>query len=212
MTGFRYLFKNKALEAQALTHPSLRAKENNQRLEFLGDAVLGLVVAEMLYQRYPEEQEGDLARRHAALVCGEALVRVAEEAKLGELLRMAASEAQSGGRSTASNLEDACEALIGAMYLDGGLKAASQWIGHYWKDMLDSLQAPPKDAKTALQEWAQGKGLGLPIYTVQQNKGPAHAPEFTIRVEIPGVGYKEATAGNKRAAEQAAAKMLLEGL
>lgn len=212
MEPLGYIFKDAKLQERALTHPSMRTEYNNQRLEFLGDAVLGLVIAEMLYQRYPDEQEGDLARRHAALVCGDTLSQIAENIGLGEQLRMAESEAQSGGRTTASNLEDVCEALIGAIYLDGGIEAARAWIQPYWQPLADSLQTPPKDAKTALQEWAQGKGLGLPIYSVIKSEGPAHAPEFTVRVEIAGVGDKEAAAGNKRAAEQLAAKALLESL
>jgi ribonuclease-3 len=212
MQALGYTFQNQKLQEQAFTHPSLRKQQSNQRLEFLGDAVLGLIVAEMLYQRYPEEQEGDLARRHAALVCGESLVKIAEQVGLGESLRMAESEVQSGGRTTASNLEDVCEALIGAIYLDGGIEAARAWVVSHWAAHMESLQVPPKDSKTGLQEWAQGRGLGLPVYTVMQSTGPAHAPEFTIRVEVAGVGYREASAGNKRAAEQAAAKALLDSL
>ncbi len=212
MSALGYEFRRAELMEQALTHPSARKQYNNQRLEFLGDAVLGLLIAEALYQRYPDEQEGSLARRHAALVCGDTLVRIAERIQLGDALQMAESEAQSGGRTTASNLEDVCEALIGAIYLDGGIDAARIWVAAHWAAEMELLQVPPKDSKTGLQEWAQGRGLGLPVYTVLNSVGPAHAPEFTIRAEIPGVGYRDASAGNKRAAEQLAAKALLDTL
>ena len=207
-----YPFRDASLLKLALTHPSLGKSASNQRLEFLGDAVLGLVIAEMLYQLYPTEQEGELARRQAALVRGETLAEIAQELSLGDALNLSASEAQSGGRNAASNLEDALEALIGAIYLDGGLTAAIGFITPHWQTRVSTLASPPKDAKTALQEWAQARGLPVPTYLVTEQTGPAHAPEFTIEVAVTGHPSATATAASKRLAEQAAAGKLLTTL
>lgn len=205
-------FKDASLLDLALTHPSLGKSPNNQRLEFLGDAVLGAIVAKLLYDTYPDEPEGELARRHAALVRGETLAAVARELGLGEALKVAASEARAGGRETASNLEDALEAVIGALYLDGGLEAAEQFILPRWQELAKSITTPPKDAKTALQEWAQARGLPVPAYTLKSSTGPAHAPTFTIEVALPGHPPAEAEAASKRAAEQLAAEILLRNV
>lgn len=205
-----YEFINKALLTLALTHPSLGKKNNNQRLEFLGDAVLGLVVAELLYEQFPNEQEGELARRQAALVRGETLVKLANDLQLGEALIVSASEAQAGGRVTASNLEDAMEALIGAIYLDGGLKGVTQFALPHWSKLSKEITTPPKDAKTALQEWAQARGLAVPTYTLLETAGPSHAPNFTIEVLVTGYPPATAQSGSKRQAEQLAAGKLLE--
>ncbi len=207
-----YQFQNSTLLTLALTHPSFNKTTNNQRLEFLGDAVLGLVVAHMLYEAFPSESEGELARRQAALVRGETLVEIAKEAALGTHLQLSASEIASGGRETDSNLEDMVEAIIGALYLDGGMAAATPFIQRHWQSKLESASAAPKDAKTSLQEWAQGRGLPLPVYTVIENSGPAHAPVFTIEVSVKGYPAAKATAASKRTAEQAAAKALLDTL
>jgi len=207
-----YEFKDKQLLALALSHPSLGKTASNQRLEFLGDAVLGLVIAEMLYQLYPNEQEGELARRLAALVRGETLTAIANEISLGSAMQMSVSEASSGGRSAASNLEDALEALIGALYLDGGLEAAKEFIAPHWHERASTLTSAPKDAKTALQEWAQARSLAVPTYTVLEQTGPAHAPSFTIEVTVEGHAPQKAAAASKRAAEQLAAAKLLETL
>ncbi len=202
---------------QALTHPSCGKTDkgvayNNQRLEFLGDSVLGMVVADMLYRMYPQEQEGELARRFAALVCGDILVQVARSIGLGEALILSESEEENGGRDNPSNLEDACEALIGALYLDGGFAAAHAFIVQHWSERAQSVSEPPKDPKTALQEWAQARGLPLPLYEVVASSGPAHAPRFTIRVSVEGSGYAEAEANAKRYAEREAARLLMEQL
>lgn len=206
-----------ALVKQALTHPSCAkthdgAPFNNQRLEFLGDAVLGMVIAELLYELYPTEQEGELARRLSALVCGTQLVQIARSIGLGEMLIMSESEAENDGRNNPSNLEDACEALIGALYLDGGLSAARQFIHAHWHDLALSLSEPPKDPKTALQEWAQARSLPLPLYRVVKEEGPAHAPAFTIEVSVKQHGSAQATASNKKTAERDAAAALLKQL
>ena len=205
-----HTFRDRELLKLALTHPSFAKGASNQRLEFLGDAVLGLVVARILYQLYPSEQEGDLARRHAALVRGETLTQVARDIALGSYMQIASGEVLSGGRDNASNLEDALEALIGAMYLDGGMEAAEQFITPRWTELARKVEAPPKDAKTALQEWAQARGLPVPSYTLAQSTGPAHAPEFTIEAAVQGYAPVSAKAASKRAAEQAAAAILLK--
>ncbi len=203
-----YQFTEPALLNQALTHRSLDGDTNNQRLEFLGDRVLGLVVAHLLYTQFPHEQEGELARRHAALVSKDTLVLVAQEIQLGNAIRMSSAEVAGGGRESVSHLEDACEALIGALYLDGGMEVAQGFVERYWRPLLLAVKEPPKDAKTALQEWAQAQGFPLPEYVELKRSGPDHAPEFTIEVRV---GERSAcgTAGAKRAAEQEAAEALL---
>jgi ribonuclease-3 len=212
MIPFGYTFKNPTLLDLALVHPSANKTQNNQRLEFLGDAVLGTVIARMLYELFPNEPEGELARRHAALVRGETLADIARLIDLGAELTIAASEEKLGGRNNASNLEDALEALIGALYVDGGMEAAENFILPRWKTLAENVTAPPKDAKTALQEWAQARGLPVPTYTQKSSTGPAHAPEFTMEACVQGHPPAEATAPSKRAAEQLAAKKLRESL
>ncbi|MDE3036903.1 MAG: ribonuclease III, partial [Pseudomonadota bacterium] len=191
-----------------LTHPSAGRGKSNQRLEFLGDAVLGAVVARLLYDAYPAEQEGELARRLAALVRGETLTAVARGIGLGETLTLSAGER----RDTASNLEDALEALIGAVYLDGGMAAAEAFILSRWTELSRNIVVPPKDAKTSLQEWAQARTLPVPVYALIESTGPAHAPQFTIEVTVQGYPPAQAQAASKKLAEQAAAEKLLETL
>ena len=205
----RQTFHSPELYDLAMTHRGVHGEHNNQRLEFLGDRVLGLVVAEMLYDRFPEAREGDLAKRLAALVCKEALAGVAQRIGLGETIILSESELGTGGRGNISNLEDACEALIGALYLDSGLEAARQFILEHWTPLLAGVHTPPKDAKTALQEWAQAQGLPLPEYREVERQGPAHAPAFTIEVQVEGYASGIATAASKRAAEQMAARAVL---
>lgn len=206
-----YTFQQPALLQEALSHPSVTSHEdaNYQRLEFLGDAVLGMVVAEMLYHTFPEENEGELARRKAALVSGPTVAEVARLIELGAELKLTQSEEAAGGRENLSILEDACEALIGAVFLDGGCDPASAFIRKFWTPLLKKISSPPKDAKTALQEWTQARGLGLPQYELLSSTGPAHAPEFKIRVSIEGQGEATATGASKKSAEHDAAQQLL---
>lgn len=211
-TTLGYSFRDPALLELALTHPSLGKANNNQRLEFLGDSILGAVVAHMLYRLFPAEQEGELARRQAALVRGETLCKVARKLELGKYLRMAGSEAAGGGRETASNLEDAMEALIGAVFLDGGYGEAQNFIEREWAELAKTVSTTAKDAKTALQEWAQARGLPVPAYRLLEHSGPAHAPVFTVEVSLPGHKPQQANANAKRAAEQLAAQKMLEAL
>ena len=210
-------FERPELLAEALTHPSIagsgRARRADyQRLEFLGDRVLGLVVSDALLRRFAAADEGELARRYNALVCREALVRVAEGLELGDYLHMARSERQAGGHSKPGILADACEAVIGALYLDGGLEAAAAFIGGHWEAMIDALEKVPMDAKTRLQEWAQGIGRALPDYRTVAAEGPAHKPRFTVEVAVEGAAPARGGGGTKRAAEHAAAEALLARL
>lgn len=207
-------FATPALLERALTHPSVSADPGHrggdyERLEFLGDRVLGLVVAEMLFERFPEEAEGLLARRLAKLVGRETLATVAEDLGLGQVMRFAMGEDEKQGRSNPGLLSDACEAVIAALYLDGGLPVAKQFIVGAWRRRIEEDREPPSDAKTELQEWAQGRGLPLPSYTEVGREGPPHDPLFTIRVEVQGQPPQSGTGRSKRMAEQDAAAQLL---
>lgn len=207
-----HTFARPQLLAQALVHRSAAGGDvvSYERLEFLGDRVLGLAVAEMLFARFPTEPEGALAGRHTALVRAEALARVAEGIDLGRYLVLSHGEEDAGGRSNGALLADACEAIIGALYLDGGLTAAKQFIAGHWAAMMEEDLTPPKDAKTGLQEWAQRRGLPLPVYETVSVEGPDHSPLFTIRVSVEGQKPEMATGASKRIAAQAAARALLE--
>jgi len=212
-----YDFTQPALLERAVTHSSMlanagggTAEKSYERLEFLGDRVLGLVAADMLIEAFPDENEGQLARRHVALVRQEALARVAEEIDLGKYLNLARSEEESGGRNNPATLADACEAVIGALYMDGGLETAARFIRGAWGDMLTQTPSPPKDAKTALQEWVQGRGLPLPSYREISREGPDHGPVFTVEVAIQGFDPVSGQGASKRAAEQRAAEEMMK--
>ena len=210
-----YTFKNPVLLQQALTHRSSSrdgTTPHNQRLEFLGDAVLGMIIAELLYQRFPDEAEGDLSKRQVSLVNGEQLSAIATTMKLGEFLQLGDGEEEQGGRENPSNLEDACEALLGAAYLDGGIPAVSLIVDRFWSEMLESTKNPPKDPKTSLQEWVQARGLPLPEYRLISADGPSHAPHFVIDVMVQGQEPARGEAGTKRLAERQAASSLLSRL
>lgn len=210
-------FRRPELLRQALTHSSVAGAQkaevaSYERLEFLGDRVLGLIVADMLLDRFPEEPEGALARRHAFLVSREALADVARGLMLSEALHVSKGEAESGGRQNPATLADVCEAVIGAIYRDGGLGAARVFVEPHWSPMLEQDHKPPQDSKTALQEWAQARGLPLPRYEEVDREGPAHDPRFTVAVHV---GDKHPIAGigrSKRLAEQDAARSMLTHL
>jgi len=200
---------------EALTHPSASPRRGGprhsyERLEFLGDRVLGLVMAELLWSRFPGETEGELSRRHASLVRREALVAVARAIDLGRFVIVGPGEA--GARDNDSVLADACEAVIAALYLDGGLAAAQAFVRRQWEPMLAAAVEPPRDAKTALQEWALGRGRGLPVYETVSAEGPAHQRIFTVTARIEGSEAASASGSSKRAAETAAAAELLSRL
>ena len=209
-----HAFRDAALLEQALTHPSAvsPARPDNQRLEFLGDRVLGLCIAEALLEAYPDAAEGALAPRFNALVRRETLAEVAAEIGLGRHLRLGRSESISGGRRKAAILADATEAVIAALYLDGGMPAARTFIAAHWQGRLVELKAAPTDAKTRAQEWAQARGLAPPRYRLTGQSGPDHEPVFTVEAELETGEVSTGTAGSKKLAEQAAAAALLDRL
>ena len=204
-------FANKDLLTEALTHRSAAGAKgigSNERLEFVGDRVVGLIVAEWLIERFPNEQEGALGPRLAALVSKPSLAAIAEKIGLAPLLSVAAGESKRGVRTQATVLADALEAVIGALYLDAGLAVASDFVRRVMGDVMDQQFIPPKDPKTALQEWALKRALPLPAYDVVTQSGPSHAPQFIVKVTV-GDAVGRGQAGSKRAAEQAAAQALL---
>jgi len=204
-------FARAALLAEALTHRSAAGAGgvgSNERLEFVGDRVVGLIVAEWLVERFPDEQEGLLGPRLAALVSKPALAAIAQAIGLPALLSVAPGESRRGVRGQATVLADALEAIIGALYLDAGLPAARDFIRRVMGGALDGQPIPPKDPKTALQEWVLKRALPLPAYEVETMSGPSHAPKFIIRVAV-GDAVARGEAGSKRAAEQLAAQNLL---
>lgn len=205
-------FADAALLTRALTHAS-RSAQSNERLEFLGDRVLGLIVAEKLYALYPDEPEGILALKLNALVRGEACARAAEEAGLSDHLILASAEAGSGGRKKSAILAGAIEAIIAALYLDGGYEAARQFVERYWTSAFENLGKELRDPKTALQEWSQGPGgQSLPVYKQTGREGPDHAPRFSVTVAVEGHEPETGFGGSKREAEQDAARRMLERL
>ena len=211
-----YRFKDISLAERALTHLSATSTasaanrlDSYQRLEFLGDRVLGLVVADMLYAAHSEAGEGELSIRLAALVRREACAEVAAQWGVGPHLRLGVGEAQAGGREKTAILADACESLIGAVFLDGGFNPARALIEKAWAPRMRAIAAPERDAKTALQEWAQARALAAPAYDEVERSGPDHAPKFTVQVSIEGFASEMGTASSKRAAEQAAAKAFI---
>jgi ribonuclease-3 len=187
-------FKDSAVLTKALTHGS----------------VLSLVVAEMLYASFTDENEGKLARRSAALVRRETLAEVAAEIGLGSYIVLSSGEAVAGGRENPSLLADVCESVIAALYLDGGLAAADRFIRRYWQSRMERSDSPPLDSKTALQEWAQGRGMPLPAYRIAKREGPYHAPVFTIAVSVGDGPVATGEGHTRRSAEQAAAGTLLQ--
>jgi len=209
-----YTFKDEALLAEAVTHASAETRaadlKDNERLEFLGDRILGLLTADALTKAFPDANEGDLATRLNALVRRETLAEVAQEIGLGKCLVLGSGEDQSGGRDKPALLADACEALFAALYRDGGMRAAKNFFDAHWKERLAKVTAVQRDAKTRLQEWAQGAGHGTPTYVVSTRSGPDHAPTFTIEVRVEGLKARRAKGASKREAEQAAAKALLK--
>ncbi len=207
-------FSRPDLLVRALTHGSISTpgSPDNQRLEFLGDRVLGLVTAEALLAADPDAAEGSLAPRYNALVRKEACAEVAREAGLGEVLRLGRSEMMSGGRRKEALLGDAMEAVIAAIYLDGGIEAARATILSLWSRRIETVEADARDPKTALQEWAQARRQPPPRYVQTDRSGPDHAPEFTIEVRLASGETAAATARAKRQAEQIAARTLLDRL
>jgi ribonuclease-3 len=210
-TNLGHVFQDPDLLTRALTHASADVHASNERLEFFGDRVLGIVIAQKLYDRYPDDTEGALALKLNALVRKEACAAAAEAAGLADHLILANSEAGSGGRKKSAILAGACEAVIAALYFDGGMEAARGFIERYWADAYASLNDDMRDAKTALQEWGQSRaGSGGPAYRLASREGPDHAPRFEIEVRVKGEEPALGRGNSKREAEQAAAQALLE--
>jgi ribonuclease-3 len=207
-------FRDPDLLRRALTHSSLSSptRPDNQRLEFLGDRVLGLVMAEALLANDTEAREGQLAPRFNALVRKEACADVAREIDLGEVLRLGKSETATGGRRKQALLGDAMEAVIAAVYLDAGFDVARAMILRLWGARVTAVDADARDAKTALQEWAQARGLTPPAYVELGRTGPDHAPVFTVEARLANGETARAEGRVKRQAEQAAARELLDRL
>ena len=212
-----YTFKNPELLKSALTHPSLTPRRNAakkaypyERLEFLGDRVLGLVIAKALYEAFPLAPEGELAMRFSALVKGETLKLIALDLKLDSVLKVAKSELlQDEVKRNTSALSDAMEAVIGALYLDAGIELVESFILRHWKSYFNIKAEYISDSKTSLQEFAQGKKLPIPSYVVIENSGPPHSPVFVIEVQVKGFPSCQGKGSSKREAQKAAAAALL---
>jgi ribonuclease-3 len=208
-------FQRPELLRQALTHPSAvsvrrTAAAHYERLEFLGDRVLALIIADLIMARFPSESEGALAKRLSALVRRETLIEVAAQIELDRHIVLGPGE--QNGEVNASMMADCCEAVIGALYLDGGLEVARGFVVPLWTPFVEAETTPPQDAKTGLQEWAQGRGLALPEYREVAREGPHHEPRFTVEVRVEGQPPASGEGGSKRIAEQAAARLLLARL
>ena len=206
LANLDYNFQDPQLLERALTHTSIDAARSNERLEFFGDRVLGLVIAQLLLDSFPDENEGDIGRRFAQLVRAETLTEIGRAVGIDTALNHA------GGESNDNLVADATEAVIAALYFDGGFSVAAKFIERYWSPLIRISDAPPRDAKTALQEWSQAQGLGLPDYRDVARNGPDHKPVFTVEVTVPGYAPARAQGSNKRTAEQEAAVLLLAQL
>ena len=209
-----YKFADKALLERALTHISALSggatrTNSYQRLEFLGDHVLGLVISDMLYKAFPRANEGELSRRLSDLVRKETCAEVARAMEIGPALKLGSSESHAGGRLRATILADVCEALVGATFIDGGFSVAEALIARFWRERMLKPVRPLRDPKTLLQEWAQGRGLPTPAYRELARTGPHHDPEFRVAVVLPDRPPAEGLGASKRAAEQAAAAAML---
>jgi len=211
--GHRFADPN--LLIQAFTHVSAlksgrKRGDSYQRLEFLGDHVLGLVVSDMLYHAFPSADEGELSKRLAELVRKESCADVAKSLGLLEDIKLGAVGPSADARLRKSVLGDICEAVIGAIYLDGGHAVAAEFVRRNWTERMHKPRRPLRDPKTVLQEWAQGKGLPTPVYREVERTGPHHDPQFRVAVDLPGLEPAEGVGGNKRAAEKVAASVMIE--
>jgi len=206
-----YEFKNKELLERALTHSSVNSGKftNNERLEFLGDRVLGLIIADIITRKFKHEDEGKLAKRHTALVRQDALYNIAQVIHLEKFIKLSAGEANSGGKKKKTILSDAMEALIAAIYIDSGFDSAFEFVKKFWEPMIDDQTSPPEDTKSELQEWAQARALPIPVYKLVAKSGSDHSPEFEIEVTVERLGSASAIAESKKSAEKLAAAKLL---
>ena len=210
-----YKFSDPAVLVTAFTHvsalkPATRHRADSyQRLEFLGDRVLGLIVSDMLYRGFPRADEGELSKRLADLVRKESCADVAKSLGLFDDIKLGMVKAVEGARLRTSVLGDVCEAVIGAIHVDGGYAAAQQFVERNWTERMRKPRRPLRDPKTVLQEWAQGKGLPTPVYREIERTGPHHDPQFRVAVDLPGLAPAEGVGGSKRAAEKVAASVMI---
>ncbi len=213
--GLGHVFADKELLARALTHASVNSRASYERLEFLGDRVLGLVIAEMLFNAYPDDPEGLLALKYNALVRGETCAAAGQAAGLAEHLLLTAAEAASGGRQKTAILGGACEAIIAALYLDAGFDTARAFVARHWAGALAALGEDMRDPKTMLQEWSQSRSRAhraAPVYRLVTREGPDHAPRFVVEASVAGEGTALGEGRSKQEAQQAAAKAMLARL
>lgn len=203
-------FVRPELLGMALTHASAGADVTYERLEFLGDRVLGMAVADLLYQAFPKEAEGPLAKRLSALVQGITLAKIAQDIGLGEHILLSESEQNAGGADNAHILADVVEAILGALYLDAGYGACQILVKKLIGDRLYNMDKPPQHPKTFVQEWAQARALPLPVYEVVEQSGPDHAPVFTVRLSVEGFSPFTAEGKSRQEAERAAADLFMK--
>lgn len=207
-----HVFKDTELLKVALTHSSTGEKDNYERLEFLGDRVLGLVIASLLFKKFPDEKEGDMAKRLASLVQGETLSKLSARISLGDYIIFSDAEAAAGGAKNDHILADVYESVIGAMYLDGGFEPCKTLIETQWEDVLYTMVEPPQHPKTAIQEWAQGQGIPLPLYEIIGQSGPDHAPIFEVSLTVVGHEVVRGQGKSRAEAEKEAAKTFMSGV
>ena len=207
-----YRFSALSVLDEALTHPSLSGSYNYQRLEFLGDRVLGLVISTWLLEENPNDAEGSLNRKFTSLVRRETLAEMAQKLDLVRYLKLTPGAEAEGTREKEAIMADVCESVIGAIYLDGGFQAADKFIRKHWASLIGAGVKAHKDHKTQLQEWCQAKAVALPKYVVTDRQGPDHSPVFTIEAVVDGIGSASASGTAKRLAEQAAAEKLFSKL
>jgi ribonuclease III len=212
-TNIGYSFNKEKLLQKALTHPSISNisnAENYEVLELLGDAVLSLIATEKLISLYPDSNEGDLVKRRSSLICKTTLAEIAKEIGIGQYINMTFGEESSGGRNNRNILENVLEALIGAIYMDGGYMPASNFFARFWNSRITTMDKVPKDPKSKLQEWSQSQGMDIPNYMVISREGSAHAPVFTIEVTVNSNLTASASGKSKKEAETFAAQKLIE--
>lgn len=204
-----YKPRQPALFVQALTHGSTGITPDYQLLEFLGDRVLGMVIAELLYTRFPKAAEGQMSAFLNRLVSRESCAQIARACNLGPLIRLGKQARDDGGAGSTNILGDVVEALIGALYIDGGMETARRFVERHWADRLSAISEAPRHPKSELQEWAAARNRKTPVYTLLRKSGPDHDLRFTVQVEIKGLGIAEATGTSKQEAETLAAKQFL---
>ena len=205
-----YTFKDSALLSLAITHASTASGQSYERLEFLGDRVLGMAVANTLYEKFANEPEGDLAKRLSALVQGETLAQIAREHDLGQYIQMSEAERNAGGADNDHILADIVEAILGALYLDAGYETCQKLVAQLWGDRFYEMTRPPLHPKTRVQEWSQAKGIGLPVYEIIDQSGPDHAPVFEVCLTVGDYKPACATGKSRQEAEKKAAHLFMK--